>query len=133
MTNDAFHQMVEEATKARLDMAMQKGREYANEQEDRNFNFKIIATLLGIEPETVAMVYKLKHILSMCTYIKDLEQGKPRELVEPIEGRIDDDQNYSDLLRGIIRDRDTGKLRIAALASCEIAQEIERRLFEKND
>ena len=51
------------------------------------------------------MVYKLKHILSLCTYVKDLEHDTLRALTEPVEGRIDDDQNYSDLLRGIIRSR----------------------------
>lgn len=105
MTNDDFDRLVEQATKARLEMARKKGREYANENECRTFNFEIIAELLGIKPETVAMVYKLKHILSLCTYIKDLEHDTLRDLTEPLEGRIDDDQNYSDLLRSIIHDR----------------------------
>jgi len=105
MTNKQFDSMVRETTLVRLKMAEAKGREYANEQEDRNYNFRIIGSLLGIKPETVAMVYKLKHILSLCTYFKELEHDAPRALTEPIEGRIDDDQNYSDLLRGIIRSR----------------------------
>lgn len=110
MTNDRFMDIVRTATESRLSMGERKGREYANSEDDRLANFKKVGKELGIPPEAVLIVYSTKHWLSINAFVRDLAAGKSiadieTGLTESIDGRIDDLQNYLDLLRGLIVER----------------------------
>ena len=91
-----------------------KGREYQNnksEQETNVFNnFERGAHRLGLERETILLVYMAKHFDSVNTFIKDLQSGKSvkeieAKLTEPINGRIMDLINYCLLLNSMINDK----------------------------
>jgi len=66
-----------------------KGGEYAGDL-DRLANFRRNAAALGLEMEQVWAVYAAKHWDSIMQYVKDLGEGKTRERMESIEGRMDD-------------------------------------------
>jgi hypothetical protein len=72
--------------------------------EDRLCNFKRMGEETGeIADATLRSwaVYFLKHIDAIWEYLKSGKQG-----TEGIAGRIDDAQNYLDLLRGLIEERE---------------------------
>lgn len=100
-----------------------KGSEYPAGDGDRLSNFKVVANLLSplegdgealgvddtwtttkvrlpLSADAVAAVYLLKHILSLCTFIREQREDKAGH--EPLSGRIADIQNYCDLLFSII-------------------------------
>jgi len=63
-------------------------QEYASDV-DWLENFNVIATILGVAPREVLLVYLMKHITSIC---------KNTSLREPMRGRIIDAMNYLRLL-----------------------------------
>jgi hypothetical protein len=98
VTNAEFIRLRGEQTNARFRLADQKSQDYAS-QEDRLSNFKLVAQLTGQHPIEVWSTYWMKHTLAICRYVRS--QGR-EQLSEPIEGRIDDLQNYLDFLRALI-------------------------------
>ncbi len=84
-----------------------KGKEYRNTDEDEVLmNFKRGGERIGDEAITVLSIFMLKHIDSICDFIKTT---KTKGIVsanklssEPIEGRIKDLINYLYLLNGLI-------------------------------
>lgn len=80
------------------DMAMKKGKEYAYSEQDRFQNFNEIAKMLEIPRAKVAMVYTMKHIFSLISYV-----NKNREFSdEKISSRIADIIIYMTLIEGMI-------------------------------
>ena len=125
MDNERFFEIHNALNKLRDKILGIKGSEYPIGNGDRLSNFKIVGELLSplegygsalvddewvgtkvrldLEPDVVAAVYMLKHVLSLCTFIR--EQRKDKEGHEPIAGRIADIQNYGDLLLAIITEQ----------------------------
>lgn len=66
-----------------------KGGEYAGDV-DRLANFRRNGANLGLPMETVWAVYAGKHWDAIQQYIQDQRNGKVRERLEGIEGRVDD-------------------------------------------
>lgn len=77
-----------------------KGKEYSG-VGDRLGNFKRLATALGLSPEKICLVYMVKHIEAIHSFVRD---GKVYS--EPIRGRLMDARNYIDLLLALIEDKD---------------------------
>jgi hypothetical protein len=80
-----------------------KGGEYAGDS-DRLANFRRNAAALGLPMETVWAVYSAKHWDAVMQYIKDLNEGKTRERLEPISGRVDDLLVYLLLFKAILEE-----------------------------
>lgn len=126
MNNDEFFAIHEELNAFRDTILGIKGSEYPAGGGDRLSNFKVVAALLSpiegngfvfnhvtkewdsatvkldISAEDVAMVYTLKHVLSLLTFVRERRSDQPER--EPIKGRIADIQNYGDLLLGLLRE-----------------------------
>lgn len=101
MTFSDCDELITEHTANRLAMCQKKAQEYAN-SDDRLANFKRNAVILGTTPETILMVYMMKHIDAIGHYVKT----GGRVGSEPIEGRIADAQNYLDLLVCLVNERE---------------------------
>jgi hypothetical protein len=101
MKNRDFESLVKEFRLRQDRLIITKGHDYTvgNGDEDRLWNFKTVAGLLGIHPMQALGVYWLKHILAICTYIKTGELKS-----EAIDGRFLDESNYNLLGRALIND-----------------------------
>lgn len=103
MTDADFRAIREQSTRDRFAMCDAKSVEYTrNNLDDRLCNFK----RMGEETAEIAdptmrawAIYFLKHVDALWEFLKSGKQG-----TEGIESRIDDAQNYLDLLRGLIRE-----------------------------
>jgi hypothetical protein len=86
-----------------------KGGEYAGDL-DRLANFRRNARDMGLPMETVWRVYIAKHWDAICQYILDIQNGKTRSRLEPLEGRCDDMIVYLILFKCMLieRQRDNG-------------------------
>ena len=84
-------------------LSSRKGGEYAGDT-DRLANFRRNAAALGLPMETVWAVYSAKHWDAVMQYIKDLNEGKTRERLEPISGRVDDLLVYLLLFKAILEE-----------------------------
>ena len=126
MDNKGFFRIHDGLNKLRDEILGVKGSEYPTGHGDRLSNFKVVGQLLSplegdglaridgkwakarvrleLEPEVVAAIYTLKHVLSLCTFIR--EQRSDKEGHEPFSGRIADIQNYCDLLFSIVFEQD---------------------------
>lgn len=103
MNQKDFEELCQEIQHDTMDILVLKGREYAG-SADRLANFKRNAALSGVDPLTVLHVYMAKHWDSFSTYVRDRQAKQPRELSEPIEGRLHDLINYAVLAVALIRD-----------------------------
>ena len=103
MNQKDFEELCEQIQRDTTDILILKGREYAG-SADRLANFKRNAELSGVDPLTVLHVYMAKHWDSFSTYVRDMQAKQPRELSEPIEGRLHDLINYAVLAVALIRD-----------------------------
>jgi hypothetical protein len=101
MKNTEFERIVFQFRERQDKLIITKGHDYTvgNGDEDRLWNFKFVAGLLGITPLQALGVYWLKHVLAICTYIK---LGKVES--EDIDGRFLDESNYNLLGRALIND-----------------------------
>jgi len=98
---EEFKKFTEEQSKVLLG----KGHDYTagKAESDAYANFRIIAMLLEgapITPYTIAMIYKLKHLFSLLTFIKTGKQ----ESGEGLLGRHIDDSNYTFILSQLVED-----------------------------
>jgi hypothetical protein len=93
-----FNAMLETARLREDEILKVKGDDYTIDQadEDRLFNFKEIAQLVGITPQQVWAVYFLKHVFSILAFVKGKKES------EPIQGRKDDAVNYLHLFEGLV-------------------------------
>lgn len=71
------------------ELSAKKGGEYSGD-DDRLANFRRNGAALGLPMETVWAVYAGKHWDAIQQFIKDQRNGKERERLEPIAGRVDD-------------------------------------------
>jgi len=101
MTTDQFYKMFEIMHQNELEVMIGKGKEYTIGSDDKLANFKDVARQSGLKPIQVWQVYFLKHIASICNYVKDGVEASD----EPISGRILDARNYLALLQGLIDER----------------------------
>lgn len=102
MTDEKFCKLRDLATLQRFQMCDAKSVEYTRGNlDDRLCNFKRIAVMLDLPTEKVWAVYFLKHVDAIVEYVKTGKQG-----TEGIAGRIDDAQNYLDLLRGLTEENE---------------------------
>ena len=81
-------------------------KEYAREQNNAFANFERIADSLSISKEEVLLVYLLKHIDGICSYVKGHRSQR-----EDVRGRITDVIVYLCLLWGMI-DKNEESMRI---------------------
>jgi lysyl-tRNA synthetase class I len=95
MNYQDFIEIVKKQVEVERSILETKGKDYTMENEDRLYNFKLVAELVGITPKQVLMVYWLKHVLSILSHSKGLQE------TEPIEQRIADVRNYMLLYRGL--------------------------------
>lgn len=98
---DAFEDMVE----AEHELLLNKGHDYTagNADADAYANFRIVSGLLvgaPITPFTVALVYFMKHVLSIITFAKSGKQ----ESNESLKGRFNDIRNYAFILNELVPD-----------------------------
>jgi len=101
VTNKVFMRARKRWTASRFSMCDAKSREYTRGNlDDRLCNFKRIAGMLDLPTEKVWAVYFLKHVDAIIEWIKTGREG-----TEGIEGRIDDGQNYLDLLCGLVEEK----------------------------
>lgn len=75
-------------------------QEYAL-SEDALANFKRVGESLNLSPEKVLMVYTLKHIDGICSYVEGFKSQR-----EDVRGRIKDVIVYMCLLRGLVEEVD---------------------------
>jgi hypothetical protein len=80
-----------------------KANEYAT--EDRLHNFKIAASLQGIEPETALLGMWAKHIVSVVDIVNRTERGEDCPSREMLSEKITDVINYALLLEALIEER----------------------------
>lgn len=104
MNQKEFEALCQQIQRDTTDILILKGREYAG-SADRLANFKRNAELSGVDPLTVLHVYMAKHWDSFSTYVRDMQAKQPRELSEPIEGRLHDLINYAVLAVALIQDK----------------------------
>ncbi len=94
---DDFDDLVENEIIPTVTDINKKGRaEYANDIKNVFANFDRVASLVGISPKQVALVYFLKHTDGICSYV---EHNKPQR--DSIRGRITDAIVYLMLLWGM--------------------------------
>jgi len=102
MDNKVFEELVKKFREEQDSLIIQKGHDYTIANQDRLFNFKFVAELVGITPLQVAAVYWLKHVLAISTFVKT---GKLES--EGIYSRHLDEANYNLLMMAISREEST--------------------------
>ncbi len=100
MKDKDFKALRDECCSERYELADAKSKEYADDF-DRLSNFKRLGSMSGATPEQTLLIYMVKHIDSISTFIK---KGCVDEGTESIIGRIYDSQNYLDLLIGLLKE-----------------------------
>jgi hypothetical protein len=81
-----------------------KGSEYS-EDGDALSNFRRNAADMEMEMETVWRVYAGKHWDAISQHVRDIQQGRQRDLSEPMENRVDDLIVYLCLFKAMLRER----------------------------
>ena len=107
MTNADVEVMFRETFEELIALRSIKSREYSDDG-DALANFRRNAVDLEMPMETVWRVYASKHWDSIGNFIRDITNGKKRELSEPIEGRIHDMIVYLLLLKAMIKEKEDG-------------------------
>lgn len=74
-------------------------KEYADDSENVFANFKRVADRLDIDKQEVLLVYMLKHIDGICSFVKGHKSQR-----EDVRGRITDAIVYLCILWGMIED-----------------------------
>jgi|TARA_R100001530_G_scaffold102602_1_gene71378 hypothetical protein len=72
-------------------------KEYARKTNNAFANFERVADNLGLDRKEVLLVYLLKHVDGVCSYVKGHKSQR-----EDVRGRIIDIHVYLDLLWGMI-------------------------------
>lgn len=78
--------------------------EYAHDQSNAFANFERVASFLDIPREKVLLVYAIKHLDGICSYVDGHQSQR-----EDVRGRINDLCVYMTLLRGMV-DENEGEL-----------------------
>lgn len=105
MFSHTKYQELVESTIANINqLSKLKGGEYAGDT-DRLANFRRNGQNLGLPMEVVWAVYAAKHWDAVLQYINDLSNGKERERLEPLSGRLDDLIVYCILFKAMLQER----------------------------
>lgn len=105
MTPKDFTELWETMCKAEAEILGTKGIEYTKAGEDRLINFKEIGSGIDVDPRKVWLIYFMKHIYAIITYIKKGYTYSD----ETIEGRFHDARNYLALGLALIKDLEIKK------------------------
>jgi hypothetical protein len=109
VNNTTFNDVIaciESTAKSLTVLSEGKGREYCNDSADGLANLRNAAHKLNLNMETVCLVYLNKHITSIETYVRRMEETKETpKLAEPIQGRINDAILYLILMKCIIHEK----------------------------
>ena len=128
MTDKDYFELRNKLKESAESLSRAKGKEYANEyaeEFDRLHNFKAIGNLIGVTPETTALVYLAKPILSLASTVKRIEAGErltdiDGDLTESVKSRIEDIDNYNSLLWALLMERKNTELKNSSHKSLEI-------------
>ena len=101
MDKERFQDLLNDTFSDMRELTATKGREYAG-SDDQLANFKRLGKALRMAPEAILFVYLTKHLDSITTYVRELQED---QLSEPIDGRIDDAILYLILLKGLTHER----------------------------
>lgn len=99
-----YNKILEKVTEEVKKLASLKGGEYAGDY-DRLANFRRNGIALGLPMESVWAVYAAKHWDAIMQYIQDLNTGKQRQRLEPLEGRVFDMIVYLTLFLAMLDER----------------------------
>lgn len=105
MKREQLNNLIRDSETRRHELMIGKAAEYTKESDDRLANFKNISKSTGVSPLAVWLVYAQKHFDAITNFVRT---GKEKS-EESIEGRIDDLQNYLDLLRGLVWEKKNGE------------------------
>lgn len=100
-----FETLIAETWDAIIELVDLKGGEYSGD-DDRLANFRRNGKNLDLPMETIWSVYAAKHWDAISQYVKDLQQGKSRERMESLDGRVDDLIVYLLLFKAMIEERE---------------------------
>ena len=106
MKAEEFETFVKILTEDRQKVAKGKRKDYTKDSPDVLANFKNQAEYLGITEYQSLGVHMEKQISAVFNYIKNDGTFE----IEPIIKRIGDSINYLELLWGLIKERESGKL-----------------------
>jgi len=101
MNHEEFNQVVEEQYRQSKKTLMKKADEYA-QGDDRFWNFRRAAQVLGTTPEKALLGMFVKHMVSIMDIVELTAKGQgisPRELIDE---KITDAVNYLLLLKGML-------------------------------
>ena len=102
-SHERWDDLLEEAVAQIKSLSTLKGGEYAGDT-DRLANFRRNAAVLDLPMESIWAVYAAKHWDALIQFIKDKNNGKTRERLEPISGRVDDLLVYLLLFKAILEE-----------------------------
>lgn len=97
MNNDELRKFTNDFLMESLKLSENKAIEYTISHTDRHRNFKKVAERVGIDPRQALMTYLLKHVDSICNYLKT---GK-FSAGENLRSRCIDLLNYTLLLASL--------------------------------
>lgn len=102
MTTEEFDHILDARIESMKRVLSSKASEYA--RGDRLSNFKQGAIPLKVTPEKYLVALWMKHVISICDFVNDLEAGKmaPSSLWDE---KIGDATNYLVLLDALINER----------------------------
>jgi hypothetical protein len=97
MKVDTFFKLSDEFLDECRQIQIEKGREYTIDdgsgRAEKFANFRSIGARLGLDPKMVLLIYMLKHMDSIRTYVRYGKEGS-----ESIKGRCQDLVNYAVML-----------------------------------
>ena len=100
MDRKTFESVRDNLLKEAIEVSKAKGKDYSRDNVDVLYNFKSVASRLGISSLQSHMIYMMKHQDAIENYVKS--QGKSES--EPIRQRIIDNINYLTFLYGLLID-----------------------------
>lgn len=103
-SHSRYNKLLNNTMKNIIELSTHKGGEYAGD-DDRLENFRRNAKTLGLQPEQVWAVYCAKHWDAIMQFVKDLNTGKERRRLEPLDGRVDDIIVYMLLFKAMLDER----------------------------
>lgn len=102
MTEEKFNDIVAGRCNKMEAILASKAKEYA--RGDRLSNFKKAAAAMGGTPEKACLAFWMKHVISICDLVNDVEAGKEVPLAM-WEEKLGDAINYLVLLEAIVNER----------------------------
>lgn len=100
-SHERYGQLIHEVIDKIEELSSLKGGEYAGDT-DRLANFRRNGAALGLPMESIWAVYAAKHWDAIMQYIRDQREGKERQRLEPIDGRVHDLIVYCILLLAML-------------------------------